>query len=1289
MKLIFELAIEDVNVTAELEKQRAAVKELTKEFRAFKGTADDTQALAQRLGEAKANVASLTAQQRELNREFRAVNVATDSLKGMQIEYARLVDQVSKLTKAQRESADGRALIKQTNALKQEINGIEQSFGRFTGSVGNYQKALISTFDIVTAGLITGGIQRGVEIVIQTLTKGVEAFTAYEAALDNLSALTGVTGTALEQFAASAEQLTNIQLGDSEIVNSAASIVEAFKLVGGAQPELLKSAEALEEVTKQTIILSKASGDTLTASVDAVITTLGQYSLGASEAERVTNELAAGAKAGASEIPDTTKALKEFGTTAAVVNVTTAESVALIQTLAEQQLKGAEAGTQLRNILARIASADVLPRNALTALRDAGVSIETLKDNTLPLETRLAELSKLAGDTSKLVKVFGLENLTAAQILTQNVGRYKEFTTAITGTNEAYRQAETNAGNLRTQFSNLQQEGINTLVEGVEALAPALSVVVSLFARLLGILGAIFSGFKELPKFIAENRDAFAGLATGLILLNGQLILASLNSLRLAAVEKGRILITAATTAAQYALNAAMRANPIGLIITTVSALAIGFKSLYDRSEQVRASISGLSNVARETFTIVKESVTAFIQGFKDLASGNFDSALSNFGESIKKGNPIGIALTQGKRLKDAFNEGFADKTEEQRRARAEEERDDRQVRTAEKKATAIKNITENTARDAKEKAKAAAKLLDDQIRRINEARKAIRDLDAETITNEFDRQEIELQNERFAALEKVETQRLALEKKIQGQRGLRTKEDEQEAALISEESASIIAVYEQRFAKISDARKAAFDEQENELRALGLEVEQLAKQNAEAIAQIEVDTLNAGFAQQKQTLEQQRTERLKILRDQFANGDISEKEFRARSVQESEDYNTKILSIERQRAEQIRALTDTLSSAKIEGARAGLAAELNAIQSALDADVAALRERAKVQGVDTAEQIAEREKKAIQERAAANAAFANAERQAIEENKNSELAALDAVNEADKQVQDDKLKRLDEEKAKRQELQDAALSVTGSIAGAVLQIEKNRIAAQQQEASAALDKEFAARREKAKGNQAEIEKIDKEYERRKVALEKAAASERKKIAIKEAIIQGALSVVKALPNLILAGVAAIATAAQIAVINSQTFARGGIAKLKQGVFGGKHHAQGGTKGYFDDGTQIEVEKDELFVILNRRASKAIAALGDHNFRFGGRKFESGGAFDFSPQIAIPGQGRQNSGAIIVQTQATFSEEQIDQLATALADRTAAATQSAIGNGLNDANRRLERENALTQNREV
>lgn len=120
-------------------------------------------------------------------------------------------------------------------------------------------------------------------------------------------------------------------------------------------------------------------------------------------------------------------------------------------------------------------------------------------------------------------------------------------------------------------------------------------------------------------------------------------------------------------------------------------------------------------------------------------------------------------------------------------------------------------------------------------------------------------------------------------------------------------------------------------------------------------------------------------------------------------------------------------------------------------------------------------------------------------------------------------------------------------------------------------------------------------------------------AKDDKIYALAQAAINTAIAVTAglskpAIPPFPTAIAAGIAGALQIALIAKQkipTFGKGG-------TFGGNYHSSGGTRGYFEDGTQVEVERDENFYVLNRKASRMINGLSKFNAFHGGVDFAKG-----------------------------------------------------------------------------
>ncbi len=109
----------------------------------------------------------------------------------------------------------------------------------------------------------------------------------------------------------------------------------------------------------------------------------------------------------------------------------------------------------------------------------------------------------------------------------------------------------------------------------------------------------------------------------------------------------------------------------------------------------------------------------------------------------------------------------------------------------------------------------------------------------------------------------------------------------------------------------------------------------------------------------------------------------------------------------------------------------------------------------------------------------------------------------------------------------------------------------------------------------------------------------------------------------------VLAGIqAGIATArafVAMSKVDAQKFERGKLVDFwgrsaKMGLFGGKPHSQGGTKLYGDDGTVIEVERGELFAVVNKQNAPLIRNLSNLN-ALGGKGdpyMERGGLVSFN-----------------------------------------------------------------------
>jgi TP901 family phage tail tape measure protein len=316
--------------------------------------------------------------------------------------------------------------------------------------VENSQQSLLSKAGVFVANLGAQLASQAIGAIKNAITGIVTMNSQFESSLQNLSAITGASGNDLGYLKNAAIDLSK------QGKQSAVDYVEAFKLIASAKPELLSQKESLVDVTKAAKLLADAAGLELPDAATRLTDALNQFGAPAQDAGKYVDALAAAAKYGAAEVPEITEALLKFGAQAKSSNIDIYESSAAIELMAEKGIKGAEAGTQLRNVFLALNAVDALPKSGIEALSQAGVNTDILKNKSLSLEDRLKELSKIAGNATSLVQVFGKENFNAAQILLQGLPRYSELTQQIKEQGVAQQQAAINTNTLSNAWDKFK-----------------------------------------------------------------------------------------------------------------------------------------------------------------------------------------------------------------------------------------------------------------------------------------------------------------------------------------------------------------------------------------------------------------------------------------------------------------------------------------------------------------------------------------------------------------------------------------------------------------------------------------------------------------------------------------------------------------------------------------------------------------------------------------------------------------------------------------------------------------
>lgn len=392
-----------------------------------------------------------------------------------------------------------------TKQAEAKVNNLNKSSG-LLGNITQKAKEGFQGLGSSLAGVLnpmTAIAGAGVAIV-GTFFKMIDVNKKFQQSLAELQSITGVTTQDLQFYRNQAQEIAR----DKTLSSSLEETVNAFKLVGSAKPDLLQNKEALAEVTRQAILLSKASGDTLESSVNSLTGTLNQFNFGAEEAGRVIDVLAAGSKAGAVAIPDLSAGLEKFGAVAKANNVTVEQAVALQETLGDKQIQGAEAGTQLRNIILKLANAG---KGYVNGQFDINAALEQTRNEFQNIQDPVKR-------SQELTKLFGLESVTAGQILLDSTDKFKQYTAAVGEQGVALSQAQTNTNTfdgaltrLSNSFEALLSGGgnlLNIFTPLVDIIAEALPSIGNFFTQ----LGTAISTFFSESQYVQKVGELFTAL---------------------------------------------------------------------------------------------------------------------------------------------------------------------------------------------------------------------------------------------------------------------------------------------------------------------------------------------------------------------------------------------------------------------------------------------------------------------------------------------------------------------------------------------------------------------------------------------------------------------------------------------------------------------------------------------------------------------------------------------------------------------------------------------------------
>lgn len=176
------------------------------------------------------------------------------------------------------------------------------------------------------------------------------------------------------------------------------------------------------------------------------------------------------------------------------------------------------------------------------------------------------------------------------------------------------------------QGLTLLAKGFTWLVTTIPGVSAVLSTLVGVYAvlRALTIANVVATGALTAAK-IAYTR-------LGVIPLIASVVRHIVVQRAQAAATLAAAVATRGMTIATTALNVAMRLNPIGLVITALVALGVGFVALWKKSETFRTIVTGAWNAIKSA----AGTAVSFVSGRVDALVGFFSRLPGRIGSAMK-----------------------------------------------------------------------------------------------------------------------------------------------------------------------------------------------------------------------------------------------------------------------------------------------------------------------------------------------------------------------------------------------------------------------------------------------------------------------------------------------------------------------------------------------------------------------------------------------------------------------------------------------------------------------------
>lgn len=522
----------------------------------------------------------------ELKNKLREAGVNTDDLSGSSKELA---DKMETLKKQEEDAADAAAELGDRS---------------------------VGTFELIEGQIVQSGLNEILKELAGAYKECISLAAGFNGTMSKVEALSGASAVEMSELTGKAKEL------GATTKFTATEAAEAMTYMGMAGWNAQQMISGMDGV----LMLAAASGEDLGTVSDIVTDDLTAFGLSAKDAGHFADVLAAASTSSNTNVGLMGETFKYVAPLFGTMNWSAEDAAVAVGLMANAGIKGTQAGTSLKTAIANLISPSEKMREKMDEL---GISMENVKSFSevqTMLRSSFAGLSEQEQAAAASV-IFGKEAMSGMlNIINASQTDIDKLTNAISDCDGAAKQmSETMLDNLSGQMTLLSSASDALKVTIGDAFKDELASLAKIGTKILTdvntfaeknpvmvksiiALGAELLALVSIyPMYIGYKKAKVAVDTISNVLKAASVKLTKKST----AAKIEETVATQGTTAAQQGLNAAMSANPVGLILLGLSVLTPVIIGIVDKIKKAKAETEALTEHCREmteTFETANET---------------------------------------------------------------------------------------------------------------------------------------------------------------------------------------------------------------------------------------------------------------------------------------------------------------------------------------------------------------------------------------------------------------------------------------------------------------------------------------------------------------------------------------------------------------------------------------------------------------------------------------------------------------------------------------------------------